>query len=49
MKSTGIRHLVGFRNCGLHGHGFSPFILGDDEGRRVHNDERISPLDVAAA
>ena len=32
-----------FRNCGLHGYGFSPFILGDDEWRRVHgNDERIS-------
>jgi len=32
-----------FRNCGLHGYGFSPFVLGDDEWRRVHgNDERIS-------
>jgi acetylornithine deacetylase/succinyl-diaminopimelate desuccinylase-like protein len=32
-----------FRNCGLHGYGFSPFILGEDEWRRVHgNDERIS-------
>jgi acetylornithine deacetylase/succinyl-diaminopimelate desuccinylase-like protein len=32
-----------FRNCGLHGYGFSPFILGDDDWRRVHgNDERIS-------
>jgi len=32
-----------FRNCGLHGYGFSPFILGDEEWRRVHgNDERIS-------
>lgn len=28
---------------GWHGYGFSPFILGDDEWRRVHgNDERIS-------
>ena len=32
-----------FRNCGLHGYGFSPFILGEEEWRRVHgNDERIS-------
>jgi acetylornithine deacetylase/succinyl-diaminopimelate desuccinylase-like protein len=32
-----------FRNCGLHGYGWSPFILGEDESRRVHgNDERIS-------
>ena len=41
--------LVGFtdnwvlRNCGLHGYGFSPFILAEEEWRRVHgNDERIS-------
>ena len=27
----------------LHGYGWSPFILGEDEWRRVHgNDERIS-------
>ncbi len=32
-----------FRNCGLHGYGFSPFILAEEEWRRVHgNDERIS-------
>jgi acetylornithine deacetylase/succinyl-diaminopimelate desuccinylase-like protein len=32
-----------FRNCGLHGYGFSPFLVDEDEGRRVHgNDERIS-------
>jgi acetylornithine deacetylase/succinyl-diaminopimelate desuccinylase-like protein len=32
-----------FRNCGLHGYGFSPFILGEEEWRRIHgNDERIS-------
>jgi len=32
-----------FRNCGLHGYGFSPFVLGEEEWRRVHgNDERIS-------
>jgi len=32
-----------FRNCGLHGYGFSPFILEPSEWRRVHgNDERIS-------
>jgi acetylornithine deacetylase/succinyl-diaminopimelate desuccinylase-like protein len=32
-----------FRNCGLHGYGWSPFLVDEDEGRRVHgNDERIS-------
>jgi acetylornithine deacetylase/succinyl-diaminopimelate desuccinylase-like protein len=32
-----------FRRCGLHGYGFSPFILDDAEIERVHgNDERIS-------
>jgi acetylornithine deacetylase/succinyl-diaminopimelate desuccinylase-like protein len=32
-----------FRNCGLHGYGFSPFVLDESEWRRVHgNDERIS-------
>jgi acetylornithine deacetylase/succinyl-diaminopimelate desuccinylase-like protein len=32
-----------FRNCGLHGYGFSPFMLEESEWRRVHgNDERIS-------
>jgi acetylornithine deacetylase/succinyl-diaminopimelate desuccinylase-like protein len=32
-----------FRNCGLHGYGFSPFVLEEEEWRRVHgNDERIS-------
>jgi acetylornithine deacetylase/succinyl-diaminopimelate desuccinylase-like protein len=32
-----------FRNCGLHGYGFSPFVLEEGEWRRVHgNDERIS-------
>ena len=32
-----------FRNCGLHGYGFSPFILSEEEWRGVHgNDERIS-------
>src|SRR5438309_2696903 len=32
-----------FRRCGLHGYGFSPFILDDAEVQRIHgNDERIS-------
>ena len=32
-----------FRRCGLHGYGFSPFIIDDAEIERVHgNDERIS-------
>lgn len=32
-----------FRRCGLHGYGWSPFVLDDGEWARVHgNDERIS-------
>ena len=32
-----------FRNCGLHGYGFSPFVLEEPELQRIHgNDERIS-------
>jgi acetylornithine deacetylase/succinyl-diaminopimelate desuccinylase-like protein len=32
-----------FRRCGLHGYGFSPFIIDDAEVQRIHgNDERIS-------
>ena len=32
-----------FRRCGLHGYGFSPFILEEAELQRIHgNDERIS-------
>jgi acetylornithine deacetylase/succinyl-diaminopimelate desuccinylase-like protein len=32
-----------FRRCGLHGYGFSPFIIEEDELQRIHgNDERIS-------
>jgi acetylornithine deacetylase/succinyl-diaminopimelate desuccinylase-like protein len=32
-----------FRRCGLHGYGFSPFLLEEDELQRIHgNDERIS-------
>lgn len=32
-----------FRRCGLHGYGFSPFILEEEELQRIHgNDERIS-------
>ncbi len=32
-----------FRRCGLHGYGWSPFVLDEGEIRRIHgNDERIS-------
>ena len=32
-----------FRRCGLHAYGFGPFVLDEDEWRRIHgNDERIS-------
>src|SRR2546425_10328411 len=32
-----------FRRCGLHGYGWSPFVLDEGEWRRVHgNDERLS-------
>ena len=32
-----------FRRCGLHGYGFSPFIVDEAEVQRIHgNDERIS-------
>jgi acetylornithine deacetylase/succinyl-diaminopimelate desuccinylase-like protein len=32
-----------FRRCGLHGYGFSPFVLEEAELQRIHgNDERIS-------
>jgi acetylornithine deacetylase/succinyl-diaminopimelate desuccinylase-like protein len=32
-----------FRRCGMHGYGFSPFILDPEEWTRMHgNDERIS-------
>jgi acetylornithine deacetylase/succinyl-diaminopimelate desuccinylase-like protein len=32
-----------FRRSGLHGYGYAPFVLEDDDLRRVHgNDERIS-------
>jgi acetylornithine deacetylase/succinyl-diaminopimelate desuccinylase-like protein len=32
-----------FRRCGLHGYGFSPFVIEEPELRRIHgNDERIS-------
>jgi len=32
-----------FRRCGLHGYGFSPFVMEDAELQRIHgNDERIS-------
>jgi len=32
-----------FRNCGLHGYGFSPFVIDETELQRIHgNDERLS-------
>jgi len=32
-----------FRELGLHGYGWSPFILDEEEYRRIHgNDERVS-------
>jgi len=32
-----------FRRCGLHGYGFSPFVMEESELQRIHgNDERIS-------
>jgi carboxypeptidase PM20D1 len=32
-----------FRRCGLHGYGFSPFVIEESELQRIHgNDERIS-------
>ena len=32
-----------FRRCGLHGYGFSPFVIEEAELQRIHgNDERIS-------
>ena len=38
-----------FRRMGLAAYGWSPFILGDEEWRRVHgNDERISLENVRA-
>ncbi|HEV8438362.1 MAG TPA: M20/M25/M40 family metallo-hydrolase [Methylomirabilota bacterium] len=38
-----------FRRCGLHGYGWSPFVLAEDEIRRVHgNDERLSLENITA-
>jgi acetylornithine deacetylase/succinyl-diaminopimelate desuccinylase-like protein len=32
-----------FRRCGLHGYGFSPFVIDEAELQRIHgNDERVS-------
>ena len=32
-----------FRRCGMHGYGFGPFVLDEEEWKRIHgNDERIS-------
>lgn len=38
-----------FRTLGLQAYGFSPFVLGDDELRRIRgNDERISLENLGA-
>jgi acetylornithine deacetylase/succinyl-diaminopimelate desuccinylase-like protein len=38
-----------FRELGLHGYGWSPFVVDDEETRRIHgNDERISLDNVRA-
>jgi acetylornithine deacetylase/succinyl-diaminopimelate desuccinylase-like protein len=38
-----------FRRCGLHGYGWSPFVLDEGEIRRIHgNDERVSLDNVRA-
>lgn len=38
-----------FRGAGLQAYGFSPFVLAEDELRRVHgNDERVSLDNVRA-
>ena len=38
-----------FRRCGLHGYGWSPFVLDEGEFRRIHgNDERLSLDNIRA-
>jgi acetylornithine deacetylase/succinyl-diaminopimelate desuccinylase-like protein len=38
-----------FRGLGLHAYGFGPFVLGEEELRRIHgNDERISVENLTA-
>src|SRR3989454_203740 len=38
-----------FRRCGLHGYGWSPFIMDEGEWHRVHgNDERLSLENIRA-
>ena len=38
-----------FREIGLHGYGWSPFVVDDEETRRIHgNDERISLDNIRA-
>jgi acetylornithine deacetylase/succinyl-diaminopimelate desuccinylase-like protein len=40
---TGFTDNWVFRGAGLEAYGFSPIVVGDEDGRRVHgNDERIS-------
>jgi acetylornithine deacetylase/succinyl-diaminopimelate desuccinylase-like protein len=38
-----------FRELGLHGYGWSPFVVDDEETRRIHgNDERLSLDNIRA-
>jgi acetylornithine deacetylase/succinyl-diaminopimelate desuccinylase-like protein len=40
---TGFTDNWTFRGAGMQAYGFSPILVGDEDGRRVHgNDERIS-------
>jgi acetylornithine deacetylase/succinyl-diaminopimelate desuccinylase-like protein len=44
-----LHRQVVFPSLGVHGYGWSPFILYEDEFRRIHgNDERISLDNVGA-
>ena len=46
---TGFTDNWVFRRCGLHGYGWSPFVLDDAEISRIHgNDERVSLENLTA-
>ena len=46
---TGFTDNWVFPRAGLAGYGYSPFVLGDDDIRRVHgNDERVSIDNIVA-
>ncbi len=46
---TGFTDNWVFRTVGLHGYGWSPFVVDDEEWRRIHgNDERVSLENLAA-